>query len=173
MKTSKDTRSRTMKAWVLGGPGRAFRLKPSRVPVAAEKGRRCWCGSMQSRSAHRLENIWHGRGHDRGRATLQQEWTHGHETGHCRGRRAPAVDDTGSASAFTVESMPAAASASVAAKECTRPCHNPGSTTATVDKGHRAQRLHHDGGFCEYRSNHINTLVSIADDMWTRRPPWW
>ena len=61
--------------------------------------------------------------------------------------------------------MPAAASASAAARACTPSCHNYGLNYGDVDKGHRANGFTTDGGFCEYQVNNINTLVAIPDAM--------
>ena len=57
--------------------------------------------------------------------------------------------------------MPAAASASAAARACTPPA----STTAKPEKGHRANGFTTDGGFTEYAVNHINTLARVPDTM--------
>jgi len=61
--------------------------------------------------------------------------------------------------------MPAAASASAAARACTPPAITTGLNYGDVDKGHRANGFTTDGGFAEYAINHVNTLVRVSDAM--------
>ncbi len=166
VKTSKDFPiPASMKAWVLGDPGE-LSLKRE-AGAGAEARPRCWCGSTRSRSAPPIWRIiYHGPpAMIEGGLPFNKNWTPGHEYMGTVVALGPGVDEYRIGERVTVEIHAGCGQCKRCREGMYTSCHNYGLNYGDVDKGHRANGFTTDGGFCEYQVNHINTLVSIADDM--------
>ena len=165
VRTSKDFPiPDSMKAWVLGDPGElTLKEKPVPVPGRAEVLVRIDAVAI---CATDLENIYHGPpAMIQGGLPFNKNWTPGHEYMGTVVALGPGVDEHEIGERVTVEIHAGCGQCKRCREGMYTSCHNYGLNYGDVDKGHRANGFTTDGGFCEYQVNHINTLVSIADDM--------
>src|SRR4030081_2785770 len=153
-----------MKAWVLGDPGElALKNKPVPVPRKAEVLVRIDAVAI---CATDLEIIYHGPPASiQGGFAFNKNFTPGHEYMGTVVALGPGVDEYKIGQRVTVEIHAGCGQGQRCRAGMYTACHNYGLNYGDVDKGHRANGFTTDGGFCEYQVNHINTLVSIADDM--------
>src|ERR1700682_1729720 len=153
-----------MKAWVLGDPGQlSLKDKPVPVPKRAEVLVRIDAVAI---CATDLEVIYHGPpALILGGMPHNKNFTPGHEYMGTVVALGPGVDEYRIGQRITVEIHAGCGQCKRCREGMYTSCHNYGLNYGDVDKGHRANGFTTDGGFCEYQVNHINTLVSIADDM--------
>src|SRR6202171_361526 len=154
----------TMKAWVLGNPSELIlKEKPVPVPKRAEVLVRIDAVAI---CATDLEVIYHGPpALILGGMPHNKNFTPGHEYMGTVVALGPGVDEYRIGQRITVEIHAGCGQCKRCREGMYTSCHNYGLNYGDVDKGHRANGFTTDGGFCEYQVNHINTLVSIADDM--------
>src|ERR1700674_1801058 len=165
VKTSRDFPiPETMKAWVLGDPGQlVLKDKPVPVPKRAEVLVRIDAVAI---CATDLEIIYNGPPASiQGSGPHNKNFTPGHEYMGTVAALGPGVDEYKIGQRVTVEIHAGCGQCKRCREGMYTSCHNYGLNYGDVDKGHRANGFTTDGGFCEYQVNHINTLVSIADDM--------
>src|SRR6202048_300636 len=154
----------TMRAWVLGDPGQlTLTTKPVPVPKKAEVLVRIDAVAI---CATDLEIIHHGPpAMIQGGLPYNKNFTPGHEYMGTVVALGPGVDEHEIGERVTVEIHAGCGQCKRCREGMYTSCHNYGLNYGDVDKGHRANGFTTDGGFCEYQVNHINTLVSIPDDM--------
>jgi len=154
----------TMKAWVLGDPGRLTLIdKPVPIPRRAEVLVRIDAVAI---CATDLEIIWNGPPASiEGGSPHNKNFTPGHEYMGTVVALGPGVDDYEIGQRVTVEIHAGCGQCKRCREGMYTACHNYGLNYGDVDKGHRANGFTTDGGFCEYQVNHINTLVAISDSM--------
>src|ERR1700681_2237138 len=154
----------TMRAWVLGDPGQlTLTTKPVPVPKRAEVLVRIDAVAI---CATDLEIIHHGPpAMIQGGLPYNKNFTPGHEYMGTVAALGPGVDEYRIGERVTVEIHAGCGQCKRCREGMYTACHNYGLNYGDVDKGHRANGFTTDGVFCEYQVNHINTLVSIADDM--------
>jgi len=155
---------RTMRAWVLDGPGE-LRLaeKPVPQPAAAEVlvriGATAVCGTD-------LEVI--GRGAPalvRGTLPFNQNFTPGHEYMGTVVKLGAGVDEFAVGDRVAVEIHAGCGRCERCREGMYTACLNYGLNYPGHDKGHRANGFTTDGGFAEYAVNHVNTLVRVPPAM--------
>ena len=154
----------TMKAWALKGPGElVLHDKPVPVPGKAEVLVRIDAVAI---CATDLDVIAHGPpAMIQGGLPFDKDFTPGHEYMGTVVALGPGVDEFRIGQRVTVEIHAGCGQCKRCREGMYTSCHNYGLNYGNVDKGHRANGFTTDGGFCEYQVNHINTLISIADDM--------
>jgi len=153
-----------MRAWVLGDPGQlVFTQKPVPVPVRAEV---LVLIDAVAICATDLEVIAHGPpALIQGGLPFNKNWTPGHEYMGTVVALGPGVDEYRIGERVAVEIHAGCGQCKRCREGMYTSCLNYGLNYGDVNKGHRANGFTTDGGFCEYQVNHINTLVSIADEM--------
>ena len=154
----------SMRAWVLGDPGQlSMSEKPTPVPKKAEVLVRIDAVAI---CATDLEIIYHGPPASiQGGLPFNKGFTPGHEYMGTVVALGPGVDEYKIGQRVAVEIHAGCGQCKRCREGMYTSCHNYGLNYGDVDKGHRANGFTTDGGFCEYQVNHINTLVSIADEM--------
>src|SRR5579864_6195366 len=154
----------TMKAWVLGNPGE---LKPAEKPVPVPKRAEVLVRiDAVAICATDLEIIDHGvPAMIQGGLPFNKNFTPGHEYMGTVVALGPGVDEYRIGQRITVEIHAGCGQCKRCREGMYTSCHNYGLNYGDVDKGHLANGFTTDGGFCEYQVNHINTLVSITDEM--------
>src|ERR1700745_170394 len=154
----------TMKAWVLGDPDQLTLVdKPVPVPRKAEVLVRIDAVAI---CATDLEIIHYGSpALIKGGLPFNKNFTPGHEYMGTVVALGPGVDEYSIGQRVTVEIHAGCGQCKRCREGMYTSCHNYGLNYGDVNKGHRANGFTTDGGFCEYQVNHINTLVSVADEM--------
>ncbi|HZL30284.1 MAG TPA: zinc-binding dehydrogenase [Pseudolabrys sp.] len=154
----------TMRAWVLGDPGQlSITEKPTPVPKKAEVLVRIDAVAI---CATDLEIIYHGPPASiQGGLPFNKGFTPGHEYMGTVVALGAGVDEYKIGQRVAVEIHAGCGQCKRCREGMYTSCHNYGLNYGDVDKGHRANGFTTDGGFCEYQVNHINTLVSINDEM--------
>lgn len=155
---------KTMKAWVLGGPGElTLEEKPVPSPGRAEVLVRIDAVAI---CATDLEIIAHGPpAQIQGGLPFNRGFTPGHEYMGTVAALGPGVDEYAVGQRVTVEIHAGCGQCKRCRQGMYTSCHNYGKNYGGVDKGHRANGFTTDGGFAEYAVNSINTLVPIPGTM--------
>ncbi len=165
VKTSKDFPvPEKMRAWVLDAPEKlSLKEKPVPVPKKAEVLVRIDAVAI---CATDLDVIAHGPpALIQGGLPYGKDWTPGHEYMGTVVALGPGVDEYKIGQRVSVEIHAGCGQCKRCREGMYTSCHNYGLNYGDVDKGHRANGVTTDGGFCEYQVNNINTLVAIQDDM--------
>jgi threonine dehydrogenase-like Zn-dependent dehydrogenase len=154
----------TMRAWVLGNPGELkFTQKPVPAPKRAEVLVRIDAVAI---CATDLDVIAHGPpALIQGGLPFNKNWTPGHEYMGTVAALGAGVDEFAIGDRVTVEIHAGCGQCKRCRMGMYTSCLNYGLNYGEVDKGHRANGVTTDGGFCEYAVNNINTLIKIADTM--------
>jgi L-iditol 2-dehydrogenase len=155
---------RTMKAWVLEGPGELKCVdkpvpRPGRAEVLVRIGATAVCGTD-------LEVIRHGSpALVQGGMPFHRNFTPGHEYMGTIAAVGPAVDEFEVGERVAVEIHAGCGRCSRCREGMYTACLNYGLNYGEHDKGHRANGFTTDGGFAEYAVNHVNTLVRVPEGM--------
>jgi L-iditol 2-dehydrogenase len=154
----------SMKAWVLGDPGRLSLVdKPVPVPRPAEVLVRIDAVAI---CATDLEIIYAGPpALIEGGLPFNKNFTPGHEYMGTVVALGPGVDEFRIGERITVEIHAGCGQCKQCRSGLYTACINYGLNYGDHNKGHRANGFTTDGGFCQYQVNNINTLVAIPDDM--------
>jgi len=154
----------TMKAWVLGDPGRMHLVTkpvphPARDEVLIRIRATAICGTD-------LEVI--SRGDPalvRGGLPFNKNFTPGHEYMGIIVKVGPGVDEFRVGDRVAVEIHAGYGRCERCREGMYTACLNYGMNYGAHDKGHRANGFTTDGGFAEYVVNHVNTLVHVPEGM--------
>jgi L-iditol 2-dehydrogenase len=154
----------SMKAWVLGDPGRLSLVdKPMPVPRPAEVLVRIDAVAI---CATDLDIIYAGPpALIEGGLPFNKNFTPGHEYMGTVVALGPGVDEFRIGERITVEIHAGCGQCKQCRSGLYTACINYGLNYGDHNKGHRANGFTTDGGFCQYQVNNINTLVAIPDDM--------
>jgi L-iditol 2-dehydrogenase len=154
----------SMKAWVLGDPGRLSLVdKPVPVPRSAEVLVRIDAVAI---CATDLDIIYAGPpALIEGGLPFNKNFTPGHEYMGTVVALGPGVDEFRIGERITVEIHAGCGQCKQCRSGLYTACINYGLNYGDHNKGHRANGFTTDGGFCQYQVNNINTLVAIPDDM--------
>ena len=154
----------SMKAWVLGDPGRLSLVdKPVPVPRPAEVLVRIDAVAI---CATDLDIIYAGPpALIEGGLPFNKNFTPGHEYMGTVVALGSGVDEFRIGERITVEIHAGCGQCKQCRSGLYTACINYGLNYGDHNKGHRANGFTTDGGFCQYQVNNINTLVAIPDDM--------
>jgi L-iditol 2-dehydrogenase len=155
---------KTMKAWVLDGPGE-LRLVEKLVPepgpaeVLVRIDAVAICGTDVEILTKGLP-AW-----IEGGLPFNKNFTPGHEYMGTVAKLGPGVDEYGIGDRVAVEIHAGCGRCERCRMGMYTSCLNYGLNYGEYNKGHRANGFTTDGGFAEYAVNHINTLVHVPDGM--------
>jgi len=154
----------SMKAWVLGDPGRLSLVdKPVPVPRPAEVLVRIDAVAI---CATDLDIIYAGPpALIEGGLPFNKNFTPGHEYMGTVVALGSGVDEFRIGERITVEIHAGCGQCKQCRSGLYTACINYGLNYGDHNKGHRANGFTTDGGFCQYQVNNINTRVAIPDDM--------
>jgi L-iditol 2-dehydrogenase len=151
---------RTMKAWVLGGPGELTLTEklvpaPGRAEVLIRIDAIAVCATDIEIVEHGLPAIIDGG------SPFNRNFTPGHEYMGTVVQLGPMVEDFQPGDRIAVEVHAGCGVCQRCREGMYTSCLNYGYR----ERGHRANGFSTDGGFAEYAINHVNTLVHVPDDM--------
>jgi L-iditol 2-dehydrogenase len=157
-------RPETMKAWVLGDPGRLV-LTEKAVPQPGRAEVLVWVDACAI-CATDLEVIGHGTPASiEGGLPFNRNFTPGHEYMGTIVAVGPTVDEYSAGERVAVEVHAGCGRCERCRQGMYTSCLNYGRNFGEYDKGHRANGFTTDGGFAQYAVNHVNTLVRVSDEL--------